>query len=77
MCNMKALSLLVEKLYTRLSLLWTDGQTDRQTDRRGDSYIPPAMPCVQYSRYIVIVTGITIGEMFWTPLTVNIVTEIM
>ena len=45
LCNIKALSLLVQKLWSRLSLLWTDGrtdgQTDRQTDRQGDSYIPP------------------------------------
>ena len=37
LCNIKALSHFVKKLWSRLSLLWTDGQTDRQ----GDSYIPP------------------------------------
>ena len=49
LCNIKALSPFVKKLWLRLSLLWTDGrtygrtdgQTDRQTDRQGDSYIPP------------------------------------
>ena len=41
LCNIKALSLSVQKLWSRLSLLWTDGRTDGQTDRQGDSYIPP------------------------------------
>ena len=40
-CNMKALSLLVQKLWQRLSLLWTN----RRTDRHGDSYIPPDFVC--------------------------------
>ena len=29
LCNIKALSLFVKKLWSRLSLLWTDEQTDR------------------------------------------------
>ena len=33
MCNMKALSLLVQNVEPKLSLLSTDGQRDRQTDR--------------------------------------------
>ena len=33
LCNIKALSPFVKKLWSRLSLLWTD--------RQGDSYIPP------------------------------------
>ena len=40
MCNMKALSLLVKKLWPRLSLLWTDRRTDRRTDRQTDRVIP-------------------------------------
>ena len=36
LCNIKALSLSVQKLWLRLSLLWTDGQTDGQTDRQTD-----------------------------------------
>ena len=38
MCNMKALSLSIQKFQPRLSLLWTD---DGQMNRQGDSYIPP------------------------------------
>ena len=33
-CNIKALSPFVKKLWSRLSLLWTDGQTDGRTDRQ-------------------------------------------
>ena len=33
LCNIKALSPFVKKLWSRLSLLWTDEQTDRQTDK--------------------------------------------
>ena len=33
LCNIKALSPLVKKLWSRLSLLWTDRRTDGQTDR--------------------------------------------
>ena len=40
MCNMKAQSLLVQKLMPRLSLLWTDGRTDGRTDRQTDRVIP-------------------------------------
>ena len=38
---MKALSLFVQKLWSRLSLLWTD----RQADRQGDSSISPNYVC--------------------------------
>ena len=38
MRNMEALSLSVQKLWPRLSFLWTDEQTDRPTDKQGDSY---------------------------------------
>ena len=33
LCKMKALSLFIQKLWSRLSLLWTDRRTDGQTDR--------------------------------------------
>ena len=36
LCNIKALSLFVKKLWSRLSLLWTDRQTDGRTDRQTD-----------------------------------------
>ena len=52
MCNMKGLSLLVEKLKPRLSLLWTDRRTDRQTDRQTDGVIPiypPNFVCGGYN----------------------------
>ena len=52
LCNIKALSPLVKKLWSRLSLLSTDrGRTDRQTDRQGDSYIPPKLRLRGYNNF--------------------------
>ena len=55
LCNIKSLSPFVKKLWSRLSLLWTDRRTDGQTDRQGDSYIPPPpnFVCGGYN-YIVV-----------------------
>ena len=33
-------------------MMWTDGQTDRRTDRQGDSYIPPNFVCGGYKKNI-------------------------
>ena len=44
LCNIKALSPFVKKLWSRLSLLWTDRRTDRQTDRVIPMY-PPNFVC--------------------------------
>ena len=47
LCIIKALSPFVTKLWSRLSLLWTD----RRTDRQGDSYIPPNFVCRGYNSH--------------------------
>ena len=54
MCNMKALSVLVEKLEPRLSLLWTDGRTDGRTDGQTDGVIPIYPPQTSFAGGITI-----------------------
>ena len=56
LCNIKALSPFVKKLWSRLSLLWTDEQTYRRTDRQTGWFSQPiryARACSSYECFIL------------------------